>query len=526
MKILVSDPLSTEGVKLLKDAGFDVDEKIGLEHEALKKIIKNYDALIIRSSTKAKRDLIEAAEKLKVIGRAGVGLDNVDLNAATEKGIIVMNTPAGNTISTAELTMSMILALSRNIPQAHMSLTKGEWKRSKFLGTELYSKTLGVVGLGRIGKEVTKRAISFGMKVIAYDPFLSVEKAKELGIELVKLDKIFKTSDYITVHTPLTDETKNLISHDQFKMMKKGVRIINCARGGIIDEKALVDALSEGKVAGAALDVFEQEPLPVDSGLRKFENVILTPHIGASTEEAQLNVAIEIAESVRDVLSGKSIRNAANYPSVDPSVYKILEPYINLSEKLGLFSAQLIEGRVESVDISFSGQISQYDITPLTMALVKGMLFPVVKESVNYINALNLAKERGIKVQESRLSEESEFSNLITVTIKSDKETLSVSGTVFTKHRIRIVKINDFYIEAVPQGQMLITHNADKPGVVGSLGTILGKHKINIAYMTFGREKTGGRVLNVLNMDSVPKEEVLEEIRKAKNIISIKLIKL
>ncbi|MEW5758576.1 MAG: phosphoglycerate dehydrogenase [Candidatus Omnitrophota bacterium] len=524
MKILVSDPLSADGLKLLKDAGFEVDEKIGLEHEALKKIIKNYDALLVRSATKVKRDLIEEAKNLKVIGRAGVGLDNVDLAAATERGIIVMNTPAGNTVSTAELTMSMILSLTRNIPQAHMSLIKGEWKRSKFLGAELYSKTLGIIGLGRIGKEVSKRAASFGMKIIAYDPFITVDKAKELGIEVVGLDKIFKLSDYITVHTPLTDETKNLISDQQFKMMKKGVRIINCARGGIVNEKALAENLASGKVSGAALDVFEQEPLSADSPLRKFENVILTPHIGASTEEAQLNVALEVAESVRDALLGRSIRNAANYPSVDPAVYKILEPYINLSEKLGLFSAQLASGRISNVDISFSGQITQYDVTPMTMALMKGLLFPVVKEAVNYINALNLAKERGIKIQESRLSEAGEFSNLITVTLNTDKAALTVSGTVFAKNLIRIVKINDFYVEAIPQGDMLITYNLDKPGVVGNLGTILGKHKINIASMTFGREK--GHVLNVLSMDSSPKPEVLEEIRSTKNIVSVKLIKL
>lgn len=524
MRILVSDPLSADGIKLLKDAGFEVDEKIGLEHEALKKIIKNYDALLVRSATKVKRDLIEEAKNLKVIGRAGVGLDNVDLAAATERGIIVMNTPAGNTISTAELTMSMILSLTRNIPAAHASLVKGEWKRSKFLGTELYSKTLGIVGLGRIGKEVAKRAISFGMKVVAYDPFITVEKAKELGIEVANLEKVFKLSDYITVHTPLTDETRNLISDAQFKIMKKGARIINCARGGIINEKALAENLANGKVAGAALDVFEQEPLSVDSPLRKFDNVVLTPHIGASTEEAQLNVALEVAESVRDALLGKSIRNAANYPSVDPAVYKILEPYINLSEKLGLFSAQVIEGRIENVDISFSGQITQYDITPLTMALMKGLLFPVVKESVNYINALNLARERGIKVQESRLNEAGEFTNLIALTVKSDKETLRVSGTVFAKNRIRIVKINNFYLEAMPQGNMLVTYNLDKPGVVGNLGTILGKHKINIANMSFGRE--AGHALNLLNMDATPKPEIIDEIRKTKNIVLVKLIKL
>ncbi|MFA5092657.1 MAG: phosphoglycerate dehydrogenase [Candidatus Omnitrophota bacterium] len=346
IKVLISDALSEEGLKVFKDSKeLTVDVKTDLKPDALKEIIKDYDALVVRSATKVTKEIIEAAKKLKVIGRAGVGLDNVDLEAATAKGIIVMNTPAGNTISTAEHTFSMILALSRSIPQANSSMKKGEWKRSKFMGVELYSKVLGIVGFGRIGSEVAKRAKSFGMKVLAFDPFLSKQVAEDIGVEIAELKKVLQESDYITVHTPLTDETRHMISDAQFGMMKKGVRMINCARGGIIDEVALAKAVKEGKVAGAAMDVFENEPLSAESELLKLDNVITTPHLGASTEEAQVNVAIEVAEIVRDALLGKGIRNAANYPCLDAESCNTLNPYINLAEKLGMFAAQLVEGR-------------------------------------------------------------------------------------------------------------------------------------------------------------------------------------
>ncbi|MFA4842523.1 MAG: phosphoglycerate dehydrogenase, partial [Candidatus Omnitrophota bacterium] len=410
MKILVSDPLSQEGLKILKEAKeFQVDVKTELKPGELKGLIKDYDALIVRSATKVTKDIILAADKLKVIGRAGVGLDNVDLEAATQKGIIVMNAPAGNTISTTEHTMSMLLALSRNIAQANASTKNGEWKRSKFMGVELYNKTLGVVGFGRIGKEVAKRAMSFGMKVVAYDPFLSREVAQDLGIEVVELNELLKSADYITVHTPLTDETKHMLSTEEFAMMKKGVRIVNCARGGIIDEQALVSAVKDGKVAGAAIDVFEKEPVAAENELLKLDNVVVTPHLGASTEEAQVNVAIEVSECVRDALLGRGIRNAANYPCLDAEVCKALEPYINLCERLGSFCGQLAEGRFQEFNISYSGEIVQLDLGPLSMSLVKGALSPILKETVNFINAVSLAKERGIKIKESKLSREAEF---------------------------------------------------------------------------------------------------------------------
>ena len=527
IKILVSDPLSEEGLKILKDVkDFQVDVKTELKPEALKEIIKDYDAIVVRSATNLTMDIISAAEKLKVIGRAGVGLDNVDLEAATQKGIIVMNTPGGNTISTAEHTMSMILALSRNIAQANASTKKGEWKRSKFMGVELYNKVLGIVGLGRIGREVAKRAGSFGMKILAYDPFLSREVAESLGIEIMELKELLQRSDYITVHTPLTEETQHIISEKEFAIMKKGARVINCARGGIIDEAALINALKEGKLSGAAIDVFEKEPLSPDSELLKLDNVVTTPHLGASTEEAQVNVAIEVAEIVRDALLGRGIRNAANYPCLEAEVCKILDPYINLSEKLGIFSAQLVEGRFQELNISYSGDITQHDLSPLTMALAKGILSPILKETVNFINATSLAKERGIKIKESRSSEEEEFVNLVQLEIKTDKETRIISGTLSSNKQPRIVKIDEYYVELAPVGEMVFIQNWDRPGIIGNLGTLMGKQNMNIAAMTFGRDKPGGRAISVLNVDSPISAEILDKIKKTENILAVKIIRL
>jgi D-3-phosphoglycerate dehydrogenase len=527
IKILVSDALSEEGLKILKEVKeFQVDVNTELKPETLKEAIKDYDVLIVRSATKVTREIINAAEKLKVIGRAGVGLDNVDLDAATQKGIIVMNTPAGNTISTAEHTMSMVLSLSRNIPQANASTKKGEWKRSKFMGVELYTKVLGIVGFGRIGSEVAKRAFSFGMKVLAFDPFLSREVAESLGVEIVELKDLLERSDYITVHTPLTDETKHMISTQEFAVMKKGVRVINCARGGIIDEAALVEAIKAGKVSGAALDVFEKEPLAPESELLKLDNVVTTPHLGASTEEAQVNVAIEVAEIVRDALLGKGIRNAANYPCLEPEVSHILEPYIKLAEKLGMFSSQLVEGRFQELSITYSGEIIQYNLSPLTMALVKGILSPILKETVNFINAVSLARERGINVREAKSSKEGEFVNLIQLEIKTDKESKRIAGTLSANKQPRIVKIDEHYMEVTPLGEMVVLQNWDRPGIIGNLGTLLGKHNINIAAMTFGRRERGGKAISVLNVDSTVSPELLEKIRKTENVLEVKIIRI
>jgi len=527
MKILISDPLAEEGINILKEnKDFQVDVKTDLKPETLKEIIKEYDALIVRSATKVTKEIIEHAEKLKVIGRAGVGLDNVDLESATQKGIIVMNTPSGNTISTAEHTFSMMLALSRNIPQANASTKAGEWKRSKFMGVELYNKVLGIIGLGRIGTEVAKRAISFGMKVIAYDPFLSRQIAQQIGVEIVEFKELLKQSDYITIHTPLTEETKHMHSDEEFKIMKKGVRIINCARGGIIDEKALVSALKEGRVAGAALDAFEKEPPDKDNELLKMDNVIVTCHLGASTEEAQVNVAIEIAESVRDYLLGKGIRNACNYPCLESEIFQVISPYINLAERLGSFGTQLTEGRLREVSLNYSGELTKYDTSPVTLALVKGLLSPILKESVNFINAVSLARQRGIEINETKSSKEEEFLNSIQLKITTDKESHLIVGTLSSNRLARIVKIDGYYVEVSPEGEMLVIQNWDRPGIIGNLGTLLGKHNINIAAMTFGREKPQGMAISVLNVDSPVPLEVLEKIKKLDHILSVKTIKI
>lgn len=525
-KILISDSLSDEGLNILRSSKeFVVDVKTGLKPDELKAIIGDYDALVVRSATKATAELIEAGAKLKIIGRAGVGLDNVDLKSATARGIIVMNTPGGNTISTAEHTVSMILSMSRNIPAADLSMKKGEWKRKDFMGVELYNKTIGVVGLGRIGMEVAKRALSFGMRVKAYDPFLSREVAESVGVELVTLEDIYKNADYITVHVPLTEETTGMISDKEFAIMKAGVRVINCARGGIIDEAALARALESGKVGGAALDVYVSEP-PKDLQLAKFNNVVLTPHLGASTEEAQVNVAIEIAHQISDALLGKGIRNAANYPSVDPEAYRVIQPYINLCDKLGSFTSQISQGAIHEVNIVYSGDIVKHDTAPLTMALIKGLLSPILQDTVNFINAIALAKERGIRVVESKSSQADEFVTLISLEVKTDKETHRIAGTLFTKTEPRLVKIDEFYVEAMPMGCMLMLHNWDKPGLIGSLGMLMGEYKINIAAMSFGREKQGGRALSVLNVDSCVTPEILERIKKLPNILSVKAIQL
>ncbi|MGE4357469.1 MAG: phosphoglycerate dehydrogenase [Candidatus Omnitrophota bacterium] len=527
MKILVSDPLAEEGLKILREEkGFQVDVKLKQSEEAIKEIIGDYDALIVRSETKVTAGIIEKADRLKVIGRAGVGLDNVDVEAATKRGIIVMNAPEGNTISTAEHTMSMMLALSRNIPQADASLRKGEWNRKKFMGVELYRKTLGIIGLGRIGREVAKRAMSFGMKVIAYDPYLSFDKAKSLGIELVGWEDLLSKADYISFHIPLTEETKNMISENEFKIMKRGVRIINCARGGVIDEKALLKAIEEGIVAGAALDVFEKEP-PGDHPLLKLDKVIATPHLGASTQEAQIGVSIDIAQQIKDVLLGRGVRNAVNFPCMETSLLELLKPYLNLAECLGSMHTQLTEGHIKEVKIKYVGEFwNNVDIQPLTIAFIKGMLSPILQETVNFVNAPFIAKERGIKIDEIKTNEIEDFANVISSEVITDKKKNVITGALFANNSARIVKINEFYVEAIPQGVMLILNNWDKPGVVGNVGSVLGKNNINIAGMTFGREKPGGKAITVINVDSPVSESVLKQLKNTENILDVKLIKL
>ncbi len=510
MKILISDKLAQEGIDILTAVKeFSVDCKYGLKPEELKQIIGDYEALIVRSATNVTADILEAAHKLKVIGRAGVGLDNVDLPAATKKGVVAMNTPAGNTTSTAEHSMSMILALSRNIPQACASLKFGKWERSKFEGVELYGKTLGIIGLGRIGSTVARMAQGFGMKIVAFDPFLSMEVASKIGVDVLELDELIKIADYITVHIPKTNETKNLIGAKEFAVMKKTARVINCARGGIIDEQALVEALETKKIAGAALDVFDQEPPDFNSKLFKLDNLIVTPHLGASTSEAQVNVAIEIAESVRNALLGKGIVNAANFPSLNAEAYKILGPYMNLAERMGKFAGQLIQGRIKEIRLTYRGEVSTHKTAPVSMSFVYGLLSPILGETVNFINAIDMAQDRAIRIQETQSTQKEEFVNLLSAEILTDKDNFNLWGTLSANAKPRIVRINNVYVETTPEGNMLFINNNDKPGIVGAIGTTLAEGNINIASISLGRGVLGGLVISVVNVDSEVPDQVL-----------------
>ena len=529
MKILVLDRLEKDGVALLKkERSVKVEMKLGLSPEKLLETIPPYDAVIVRSGSRLTKEIIDRAKNLRVIGRAGVGVDNVDLETATRRGIIVMNTPEGNTTATAEHTMTLMLALARKVPQADASLVKGKWKRDEFLGTELQGKTLGVIGLGRIGREVAKRAgLGFGMKVVAYDPFITEETAKPLGVAFRDFKKLLKEADFITVHTPLTAETKHLIDRQAFSLMKRGVRIINCARGGIVDEKALLQAIRAGKVAGAALDVFEKEP-PGRNALLKRPEVIATPHLGAATREAQENVSVAVVKQVIDALHNRAIRNAVNLPSLDPETYRVLQPWLILAERVGLLHTQLFGGRVREVTVRFCGEVTRYPLASLTIAALKGILTPICGPTVNFVNAPSLARERGITVNESKTSEARDFANFIEVEAGFNHDRNRIMGTLFGNRDPRIVKINEFPLDAVPKGYMLFIHNEDRPGVVGSLGTLLGRNNVNIAEMTLGRIRKQSKTmaLTVINTDQEVPPKVLAEIRKLPAILDVKLVKL
>lgn len=523
VNILVSDSLSEKGVELLKDeANFNVVVKAGLTHDELLKEIGNYEALIVRSATKVNKELIEAATKLRIIGRAGIGVDNIDVEPASKKGIIVMNSPGGNIITTAEHTIAMLLSLSRKIPQANALLKEGKWTKKALMGVEITGKTLGVIGLGRIGSVVVKRSQGLGMNVIAYDPFISHDKALDIGIELVSLEDLLKRSDYITLHVPKTKETSHLLGEKEFAMMKDGVRIINCARGGIIDENALCNAIKDKKVAGAALDVFEVEP-PINNPLLMLDEVICTPHLGASTDEAQEKVAIDIAQQIINYLKDGQIRNAVNLPSIDAEILVKIKPYLELSECLGSVLAQIIEGGIKKIKVTYSGDVAKYDIKLLTLSLLKGIL-KFFAEDVNYVNASLIAKERGIEVSETLTGETREYTNLLRVVVESDKQTRLIEGTIFGKSEPRIVKIDDYLIEASPSNHMLIFSNMDKPGVIGHIGTFLGLHNINIAGMHLGRTKPHGKAVAIVNIDSPLSPEILEGVKKTPYILFVKQI--
>src|SRR3990170_5749001 len=527
MKILVSDSLAPEGLAVFERAkGFEVNVRLGLKPEDLKKICADYDGWVIRSGTKITAELIEAAKNLKVIGRAGVGYENIDAEAASKKGIVVMNTPGGNNVTTGEHTVALMMALARHIPQAVASLKGGKWERNKFVGVELCNKTLGVIGLGNVGRIVAERSAGLRMKVLGYDPFIATENIARMGVEPATLEDIIAKSDFITVHVPLTPETQGLINRAAFAKMKTGVRIINCARGGIVDENDLAAAIKEGKVAGAALDVYVDEPPAADHPLVKMEQVITTPHLGASTDEAQLNVAIAVAEQMVDFLSKGVVRYAVNVPSVSPELLEVLRPYLTLGEKLGSLQVQMLATLPQEVHVEYGGEVTQYDVAPLTLAVLKGILTPMMESSVNYVNAPVVARERGIKVVESKSSRASDFASSITVKVKTKQKELEVEGAIFGSNNPRIVRINSFYLEAVPEGYILILNNRDVPGVIGAVGTLLGQKGINIASMELGREKAGGMAISFFHVDDAVPKDTLEALRNLPSIVTAELVKL
>ncbi|MCS7279046.1 MAG: phosphoglycerate dehydrogenase [Thermodesulfobacteriaceae bacterium] len=526
MKVLISDSLSEEGIRILEDAGLEVIYKPGISKENLLEIISEVEALIIRSGTKVSREVIERAKNLKVIGRAGTGLDNVDLQSANEKGIVVMNVPGGNALSAAEHTIGLIFALARNIPQACYSLKSGKWERKEFMGVELNNKVLGIIGLGRIGSIVAERALALKMKIIAYDPYVSPESAERKGVYLVSMEELFRQADFITIHTPLTKETYHLIDEKAFSKMKDGVYIINCARGGIVDEMALYKAMVSGKVAGAALDVFEQEPPPSDHPLFSLKNFIGTPHLGASTVEAQQIVACEIAKQVVDYLLKGEIRNAVNVPSISAETLKVLGPVLTLAEKVGLLISQIAEGAVQQVEVTYKGELAKLDTKPVTISLVRGLLYKFLKEDINYVNALFRAKERDIKIVEATTEISEDFTSLISVKVKHTKGEDLVEGTLFGKKEPRIVRINDFRLDALPEGHMLYIFNEDKPGVIGKIGTTLGNHNLNISRMHVGQDPKRKMNIILLSLDTPPTEESLKDLRAIPTVYLVKPLEL
>ncbi len=539
MKVLISDKMSQNGIDILNDVDeIQVVYKTNLEQGDLIKELQDADALIIRSSTKVTREVLSKTNKLKIIGRAGIGVDNIDCAVATERGVIVINTPSGNATTTAEHSIAMLMALSRHIPQADKSMHQGAWEKSKFTGTEITGKTLGVFGFGNIGKIVADRAQGLRMRVMVYDPFLNAQVAAKQGVELVSKETLFERSDYITVHVPLNDSTRNLINKKTIQNMKNGVRILNCARGGIVNESDLLDGLNSGKIAGAAIDVFEEEPPPEDNPLLKHERVICTPHLGASTEEAQVNVAVQVAEQIRDYLLTEEIRNGVNCPSISTEMLKILKPYLKLCDKLGSFQGQIHRenhSEIKKLTISYTGSVSEYDTNALTSALVHGFLNTILDASVNFVNALSMAESRGIVVEEKVVHHVQDFANQITFAVSDEKQTNLIAGTVFGNKNYRFVRFNDFYLEVIPDGYILVLHNYDRPGVIGKATSILGNHKINVSRMQLTLENSHQpgtdasclqEAVSFINIDQPVNGLIQEELIKLDNVIAVHQIDL
>ncbi|BAM06886.1 phosphoglycerate dehydrogenase [Leptospirillum ferrooxidans] len=526
IRVLVSDAISEDGLKIFREAGFEVVVKTKLTPEELAVEIAGYDGLVIRSGTKVTKDILKGAKRLKVVGRAGAGLDNVDLDAATSHGIVVMNTPGGNTITTAEHTMSLLMSMARRIPQANASNRSGKWEKSKFMGVELFQKTLGIIGMGKIGQHLTQIAKGLSMHVIAFDPYLTPEVAEKSGVTPVSLDEIYQKSDFISVHTPLNAETTNLINKTTIAKMKKGVYIVNCARGGIVNETDLAEALLSGHVAGAAFDVFVQEPVPADHPLLKIDSFISTPHIGAATKEAQENVALAIADQMVDYLAKGVIRYAANLPSVSPEEMSIVTPYQKLAEIMGNIISQISSSPLSKVTIEYSGEIATVPTAAVTISALKGILSPILDTMVNEVNAPILAKERGIEVVEVRSTHNGDYTGLLSIKISSPTDFHQISGSVFQKRDYRIVSMDQLPVEVIPEPIMIYLTNQDQPGVVGAVGTILGNHKINISRMQFGRDYPGGKAISMIGVDNEISPALLSELRKIPNILSLKILHL
>ena len=522
VKVLVSDKLSPRAVEIFRDRGIEVDFKTGMTPAEIREIIGQYDGLAIRSATKATAELIEAAGNLKVIGRAGIGVDNVDLKAATAKGVVVMNTPFGNAITTAEHAIAMMFAVARQIPQANESTHAGKWEKSKFMGVELTGKTLGVIGCGNIGSIAADRAVGLKMKVLAYDPFLSAERAVEIGVQKVTLEQLLEQADFITLHTPLTDQTRNIIDADAIARMKPGVRIVNCARGGLVDEAALKTALESGHVAGAAFDVFVEEPAK-ENALFGLPNFIATPHLGAATTEAQENVALQVAEQMSDYLLTGAVTNALNMPSVTAEEAPRLKPYMKLAELLGSFAGQLTESALRSVQIEYAGHVAELNTKPLTALALQGLLAPLMS-SVNMVNAPIIAKERDIACSETRTLQAPDYQTLIRITVTTEKQTRSVAGTLLGASP-RIVEIKEIDIEAHLAPSMLYITNHDKPGLIGELGKVLGDNGVNIATFHLGRVEVGSNAIALLEIDGEISEDVLKKVRAIEHVVQAKPLK-
>jgi len=529
-RVLLADPLSTADPSFRPpaDAG-DVEldaEHQGVAADTLLDMIGGYDGLIVRSRTKVTKNLLERAGRLRVIGRAGIGVDNIDVEEATRRGIVVMNTPGGSNVTTAEHAVAMMLALARSIPQAAAAVRAGEWPRERWMGTEVCNKVLGVVGLGNIGAIVAERALGLRMRVIAYDPFVTPEAAARLRVELVSLDELIERADFITIHVPLLPETRGLLGRERLARTKGGVRIINCARGGIVDEDALADAIESGHVAGAALDVLTAEPPPKNHRLLKLEQVICTPHLGASTDEAQRNVAIAIGQQVAAFLARGTIQNAVNAPSLSPEILQVLRPYLVLAEKLGTLAGQLVTDPPVEVTVQASGEVAEREIRSLATAVLRGLLTHVLGTTVNYVNAPAIARERGLRVIESRTPQATDYLNSLRVELQTASRPTVVAGAVFGAGTLRLTRINDFRMEAVPEGHILMLNNRDVPGVVGRVGTLLGERQINIAGIELGRERVGGMALSLIHVDEVVPPEVLAELRTLPQIVSAQLLRL